>query len=43
LKSSLPFVVSLEACEASAVNKAMRQIAKLDFLVKPCMDLPILD
>ena len=43
LKSSLPFVVTLEACEASAVNKAMRQIAKLDFLVKPCMDLPILD
>ena len=43
LKSSLPFVVSLETCEASAVSKAMRQIAKLDFLVKPCMDLPILD
>ena len=43
LKSSLPFVVSLEACEASAVKRAMQQIAKLDFLVKPCVDLPILD
>ena len=25
------------------LHQAMRQIAKLDFLVKPCMDLPILD
>jgi len=43
LKSSLPFVITLEACPTSALDKALAQIAKLDFLVKPCLDLPILD
>ena len=43
LKSSLPFVITLEACPTSALDKALTQIAKLDFLVKPCLDLPILD
>ena len=43
LKSSLPFVITLEACPTSALDKALAQIAKLDFQVKPCLDLPILD
>ena len=43
LKSSLPFVITLEACEASLIEKALRQIAHLDFLVQPPVHLPILD
>jgi homoserine dehydrogenase len=43
LKSSLPFVITLEVCKASLVEKALEQISKLDFLVQPCVHLPILD
>jgi homoserine dehydrogenase len=43
LKSSLPFVITLEVCKASLVEKALQQISKLDFLVQPCLHLPILD
>jgi homoserine dehydrogenase len=43
LKSSLPFVITLEACKASLVETARTQIAELDFLVQPCVSLPILD
>jgi homoserine dehydrogenase len=43
VKSSLPFVITLEACKASLVEKALQEIAELDFLVSPCLDLPILD
>jgi len=42
-KSSLPFVITLEACKASLVEKALEKIAELDFLVEPCLHLPILD
>ncbi len=42
-KSSLPFVITLEACKASLVEKALAQIAHLDFLVQPSINLPILD
>jgi homoserine dehydrogenase len=42
-KSSLPFVITLEACKASLVEKALEQIAHLDFLVQPTVNLPILD
>jgi homoserine dehydrogenase len=42
LKSSLPFVITLEACQASLVEEALGQIAELDFLVQPCVHLPIL-
>jgi homoserine dehydrogenase len=42
LKSSLPFVITLEACRASLVEEALGQIAELDFLVQPCVHLPIL-
>jgi homoserine dehydrogenase len=43
LKSSLPFVITLEACKASLVETARANIAALDFLVQPCVHLPILD
>jgi homoserine dehydrogenase len=42
-KSSLPFVITLEACKASLVEKALEQIAHLDFLVQPTINLPLLD
>ena len=42
LKSSLPFVITLEAGHASQVERALQQISKLDFLVQPCLHLPIL-
>ena len=41
-KSALPFVITLEACKASLVETALRQIAELDFLVQPCLHLPII-
>jgi homoserine dehydrogenase len=42
-KSKLPFVITLEPCSAALVRESLKQIAKLDFLVQPCVDLPILD
>jgi len=42
-KSKLPFVITLEPCRNSLVEEALRQIAKLDFHVQPCLNLPILD
>jgi homoserine dehydrogenase len=41
-KSHLPFLITLEECKASLVEQAMRQINSLDFLVQPCLHLPIL-
>jgi homoserine dehydrogenase len=42
-KSNLPFAITLEACKASAVEKALQQICRLNFLVQPCVNLPILN
>jgi homoserine dehydrogenase len=42
-KSNLPFVITLEACPASQVEEALKEIAPLEFLVEPCLNLPILD
>ena len=42
-KSKLPFVITLEPCSAALVRESLKQIAKLEFLVQPCVDLPILD
>ena len=42
-KSKLPFVITLEPCPASLVEKALTQIAALKFHVQPCLNLPILD
>jgi len=41
-KSHLPFLITLEECEASLVERALGQISSLDFLVQPCLHLPIL-
>jgi homoserine dehydrogenase len=42
-KSRLPFVITLEPCPTSVVEEALKHIAKLDFQVQPCLNLPILD
>jgi len=41
-KSHLPFLITLEECKASLVDRALDQINALDFLVQPCLHLPIL-
>ena len=41
-KSHLPFLITLEECKASLVEQAIQQINSLDFLVQPCLQLPIL-
>ena len=41
-KSHLPFLITLEECKASLVEQALQQINLLDFLVQPCLHLPIL-
>jgi homoserine dehydrogenase len=41
-KSHLPFLITLEECKASLVEQALKQINSLDFLVQPCLQLPIL-
>ena len=41
-KSHLPFLITLEECKASLVEQALQQINSLDFLVQPCLHLPIL-
>ncbi len=41
-KSHLPFLISLEECKTSLVDQALTQINALDFLVQPCLHMPIL-
>ncbi len=41
-KSNLPLLITLEECKASLVEQALQQINSLDFLVQPCLHLPIL-
>ncbi|MGA2966425.1 MAG: homoserine dehydrogenase [Terriglobales bacterium] len=41
-KSHLPLLITLEECKASVVAKALERINSLDFLVQPCLHLPIL-
>jgi homoserine dehydrogenase len=41
-KSHLPFLITLEECKSSLVEQALQQINSLDFLVQPCLHLPIL-
>jgi homoserine dehydrogenase len=41
-KSRLPFLITLEECKASVVEEALQQINKLEFMVQPCLHLPIL-
>jgi homoserine dehydrogenase len=42
-KSRLPFVITLEACPTSLVEESLKHISELEFLVQPCVSLPILD
>ena len=39
--SSLPFVMTLEACNSAVLNRALEEIARLDFHTKPPLCLPI--
>ena len=41
-KHRLPFVTTLEACADSAVNRALADIASLDWAVEPPLSLPML-
>jgi homoserine dehydrogenase len=41
-KTQLPFLITLEECKASLVAQALEKINSLDFLVQPCLHLPIL-
>ena len=39
--SALPFVMTLEACDSAVLNRALAEIAQLDFHVEPPLCLPI--
>ena len=39
--SALPFVMTLEACDSAVLNRALEEIARLDFHVEPPLCLPI--
>jgi homoserine dehydrogenase len=41
-KSHLPLLITLEECPTSLVDQALKQIDALDFMVQPCLHLPIL-
>jgi len=41
-KTHLPFLITLEECKASLVEQALQKINSLDFLVQPCLHMPIL-
>jgi len=41
-KSHLPLLITLEECPTSVVERALKQINALDFMVQPCLHLPIL-
>ena len=40
-ESRLPFVMTLEACNSAVLNKALEEIARMDFHVEPPLCLPI--
>jgi len=42
-RSHLPFVITLEPCPATLVTESLLHIAKLPFIVQPCVALPVLD
>jgi homoserine dehydrogenase len=41
-QTRLPFLITLEECKASLVQRALQQINTLEFLVEPCLHLTIL-
>jgi homoserine dehydrogenase len=40
--SSLPFVMTLEPCNSAVLDRALKEIARLDFHIQPPLCLPIL-
>jgi homoserine dehydrogenase len=42
-KNSLPFVITLEPCHDSALQPALAKMTGLDFAIRPCLCLPILN
>jgi len=41
-KNSLPFVITLEPCRDSMLHPALEKMAGLEFMLRPCLCLPIL-
>ncbi|MGB7355627.1 MAG: homoserine dehydrogenase, partial [Acidobacteriaceae bacterium] len=41
-KGSLPFVVTVEPCAASALRRALDRIAHASWLTQPPLDMPML-
>ena len=41
-KDRLPFVATIEACASAVLNRALTDIAALDFHVEPPLAMPIL-
>jgi homoserine dehydrogenase len=41
-KTHLPFLITLEECDAAQVGEALKQLNALKFLVQPCLHMPIL-
>jgi homoserine dehydrogenase len=41
-ESALPFIMTLEACRSSVLEKALAEISRMDFHVEPPLCLPIL-
>jgi len=41
-KSHLPLLITLEECPTSLVEQALKQINAQDFMVQPCLHMPIL-
>jgi homoserine dehydrogenase len=41
-KDALPFVITVEPCEEAALNAALQEITKSDFLAEPPLALPML-
>jgi homoserine dehydrogenase len=42
-KARLPFVVTVEPCAGSCLRRALEQVARLECLLEPALDLPILE
>ena len=42
-KAELPFVVILEACRSSVVERALQECAVMDFNVRPPLSMPMLE
>jgi homoserine dehydrogenase len=41
-KFQLPFLITLEECKTSLVDQALQKLNALDFMVQPCLHMPIL-